>query len=314
MLSTYRIVYNSPRYGDHIKGLALPIFIRNGAYYLTTLDIYADAVVECWGLIPITSLQTKVDSRWVVTEPPVGGRISIHDLGEATLSEIEWSLPKEKIVSIAQDLFQQLNSDNHLPFDFTARKKLQAADLSISTHELGLSRWRLNKETYRLGEKGEEIAGASVPLFWASPDGLVLTHCFVYQDNRLSIGYGTTLLSVVEAQALFDTESIRTAVDADEWITLPGLGRCKLTQGNWHIEKPEVWKQVLNLLNVLNGQPDIITVCYRAFLAYQENPTAANRELLRIAYEAVPRHHRIYTQRDMDSKDYDIQGILYPQK
>ena len=57
MKEMYRILYDKPVYNDYVKGLALPIFIHNGSYFLTTLDIYADGLAECWGVVPITSLQ-----------------------------------------------------------------------------------------------------------------------------------------------------------------------------------------------------------------------------------------------------------------
>jgi hypothetical protein len=58
------------------------------------------------------------------------------------------------------------------------------------------------------------------------------------------------------------------------------------------------------------GEPDVIEVCYQAFLTYQNDPTDANREILRAAYEAVPEHHRMYTQRDQDAKDGTIRRVL----
>lgn len=314
MTETYKILYDKPRYGDYIKGLALPIFIHNGSYFLTTLDLYADGLVECWGVVPIASLHKKVESGWITTAPPIGGQISIHDLGSGTLSEVKWERSEADIIPAVEALFQQLNPDGQNLFDLDERRRKLAAELNIPERQVGHSRMRSNYGIYRLGENGEEIAGASLPVFWSSPDGLILTECFIYADGKLSIGYGTQLHSVEEMRALFDTERIRISVGNNEWINIPGLGRFKVRKGHWYIEKEELWKDILNGLNVLNGHPDIVERCFQAFLAYQEDATDENRERLRTAYEAVPKHHRLYTQRDQDAKDHTIRRILYGNK
>jgi len=307
----YRILYNNPKYGDHVNGLALPIFICNGSYFFVTLDVYVDGVVDCWGLIPITSLQAKVDSKWITTEPLIGGRISINELGTATLKEAEWWFSKANITPIAQDLFEQLNPNNQNLFDLNKRRQTLAVEWNTAEIHVGQTRMRSRYSVYRLGETGESIAGASIPLFWSSPDGVILTWCFIYADRKISIGYETELRSIDEVRTFFDMDHIRTMVEDDEWVTVLGLGRFKLSKGYWYVEKDELWKDILNCLNVLNGQPDIVEVCYQAFLTYQQNRTDVSRETLRIAYKGVPKHHREYTQQDMDAKDNDIRHIIY---
>ncbi len=310
MAETYRIVYDQPKFGEPVKGLALPIFIHNGTYFLDTLDIYADGVADAWGLVLVDSLQAKLDSGWITTAPPVGGKISIHDLGGGTLSAVEWSLPVAEIVSTVQALYQGLHADNPNVLDLDARRRLLAAEWGISESQVGLSRLRSTYGVYRVSDTGEEIAGATLPLFWSAPDGIALTECFVYADGRASIGYKGELRSIDEVRAFFDTDRIRTSVNDGVWITVPGLGRFQVTKGHWYVEKDELWKNILNTLNVLRGEPDVIDVCYQAFVAYQKEPTAENREILRAAYEAVPEHHRMYTQRDQDAKDGTIRRIL----
>jgi hypothetical protein len=310
MLGTYGIVYDQPKYGERVKGLALPIFIHNGTYFLDTLDIYADGVADAWELIPIPSLQAKIDSGWITTAPPIGGSISIHDLGGGTLSAVEWDMPSTKLASTAQALFRQLNPDQRDLFDFDERRRQLAAEWEIPESQVGLSRMRQNKGAYRRGENGEEIAGATFPLFWSTPSGIYLTECFMYADGLLSVTSGTMLYTVDEFRPIFEADYVLTSVDDGVWVTVPGLGRFQVTDTYWYVEKEELGKNILNGLNVLRGGPDVIKVCYQAFVAYQNDPTDANREILRAAYEAVPAHHRMYTQRDQDAKDHTIRRIL----
>lgn len=310
MTGTYRIVYDQPKYGDHVKGLALPIFIHNGSYFLNTLDIYVDGVAECWGLVQIDDLQAKVDSGWITTAPPVSGKISVHDLGGGTLSAVEWLRHDADLVPTAQALYQRLHADNANVFDMDERRRQLAAEWNIPVTQVGLSRLRSAYGVYRVGEDGEDIDGATLPMFWHGPEGIVLTECFVYADGRASVGHDGPLHSMEELRVLFDQGQIRTSVDDGVWVTVQGLGRLQVTAGYWYVEPEELWKNILNCLNVLRGQPDVIEVCYQAFVAYQKDPTVENREILRAAYEAVPEHHRMYTQHDQDAKDGTIRRIL----
>src|SRR5690606_18885718 len=189
------------------KGRALPIFIHNSTYFLDTLDFYVDGVAECWGLVRIDDLQAKVDSGWITTQPPIGGQISIHDLGGGTLSAVEWFHHDADLVPIVQNLLQLFrkllqwpNPDPPTPplFDFDARRKQLAAEWNIPESQVGLSRMRQNKGVYRRGENGEDIAGATFPLFWSTPTGIYLTDCFVYADGLLSVTNGTRLYTVDE--------------------------------------------------------------------------------------------------------------------
>jgi hypothetical protein len=310
MTETYQIVYDQPKYGPPVKGLALPIFIHNSTYFLDTLDIYADGVAECWGLVRIDDLQAKVDSGWITTAPLVSGQISIHDLGGGTLSAVEWDKASAAIVPTAQALYQRLHADHPNVLDMDERRRQLAAEWNIPEKQVGLSRLRSTYGVYRAGENGEEIEGATLPLFWSAPEGIALTECFVYADGRASVGYDAPLHTIEELRRLFDLGHIRTSVDDGVWVTVAGLGRFQVTDGFWYVEKVELWKNILNSLNVLRGQSDAIELCYQAFLAYQKDPTAENREILRAAYEAVPEHHRMYTQRDQDAKDHTIRRIL----
>jgi hypothetical protein len=310
MTETYPVVYDEPKYGPPVKGLALPIFIHNGSYFLTTLDIYADGVAECWGLVRISELQAKVDRGWITTDAPTGGQISVHDLGGGTLSAVEWDTPTTAIVPTAEALYQRLHAETPAVFDMDERRRQLAAEWKIPETQVGLSRLRSTYSVYRVGDNGEDIDGATLPMFWYGPEGITLTECFVYADGRASVGHDGALHSMEELRGLFDQGQIRTSVEDGVWVTVAGLGRFQVTDGYWYVEPEELWKNILNCLNVMRGGPDAVEVCYQAFVAYQNDPTDANREILRAAYEAVPEHHRMYTQHDQDAKDGTIRRIL----
>ena len=57
--------------GERIEGTWRHAFIRNGGtYFLTDLLIYADGMVDCWGLETLEGFAGKLASGWVATDLP----------------------------------------------------------------------------------------------------------------------------------------------------------------------------------------------------------------------------------------------------
>jgi hypothetical protein len=81
--------------GERIEGTWRPAFIKNGdTYFLTDLKIYADGLIDCWGLVDIDGFREKVRSGWVATSLSEGGRASAQvaeGIGSAGFSR--WSAP-----------------------------------------------------------------------------------------------------------------------------------------------------------------------------------------------------------------------------
>ena len=40
---------------------------NGGTYFLTDLKVYADGMIDCWGLVDFTTFRQKVASGWVAT-------------------------------------------------------------------------------------------------------------------------------------------------------------------------------------------------------------------------------------------------------
>jgi len=163
---TYRID------GDRrIDGVFAMSFIHNGQFFLTHISIYADGMVDCWGLVDFATFKEKVRSGWVVTQLPEGADVSVSFLAKFKAKEVR---------------------------------------------------------------------------------------CFIAPEDFI--------LEV-----------------ADE------------------IER-------------LNGRPTTESQCLEAWKVYQNNPSPQSIEILRSAYEAVPKHNRRYILGDMDSKDFPIKSVLYPKE
>ncbi|MEV6855354.1 hypothetical protein AB0M89_16300 [Streptomyces microflavus] len=54
-----RITYRTAD-GVRIPGTWRHAFIRNGSYFLTDLFIYADGLIDCWGLVTLEEFEEKL--------------------------------------------------------------------------------------------------------------------------------------------------------------------------------------------------------------------------------------------------------------
>ena len=101
---TYRMVD-----GIRVPGTWRHAFIRNGDYFLTDLFIYADGLVDCWGLVTLEQFEQKLRSGWVATELPDGAQASAHDLAAWKFSEPRTWLTPELLLAEVRDTVDQLN-------------------------------------------------------------------------------------------------------------------------------------------------------------------------------------------------------------
>lgn len=98
---TYRIVD-----GERIEGSWRHIFIKNGGtYHLSALKVYADGMINCWGLVDFTTFQQKVASGWVATDLPQGAQASAFELGNWCFDQ-PWSAltPHLLIAEVADEI------------------------------------------------------------------------------------------------------------------------------------------------------------------------------------------------------------------
>ncbi|WP_369142103.1 NADAR family protein [Streptomyces sp. R44] len=101
---TYRIAD-----GVRIPGTWRHAFIRNGNYFLTDLFIYADGLIDCWGLVTIEEFEEKLRTGWVATTLPDGAQASAYEMASWKFSEPRSWLTPELVVAEVRDSIDQLN-------------------------------------------------------------------------------------------------------------------------------------------------------------------------------------------------------------
>ncbi|MFF4542576.1 NADAR family protein [Streptomyces aureus] len=96
--------------GVRIPGTWRHVFIRNGEhYFLTDLFIYADGLIDCWGLVTIEEFEEKLRTGWVATSLPEGGEASADELAEWKFSEPQSGRTPELMLAEVRDTIDQLN-------------------------------------------------------------------------------------------------------------------------------------------------------------------------------------------------------------
>ncbi len=140
---TYRLTDD----GEHVEGTWRHVFIHNGpSYFLTDLKIYADGLIDCWGLVNLEEFKEKVRSGWVATTLADGGEASAHHLAswkfsnphvigrdelirevEDTIAELQGAPSSADRFNIALDSYLASRSEEE-------RTSLRAAYQAIPSH------------------------------------------------------------------------------------------------------------------------------------------------------------------------------------
>ncbi|GAA3014631.1 hypothetical protein GCM10020229_27310 [Kitasatospora albolonga] len=108
-MSGNRIIHRTAD-GVRIPGTWRHVFICNGGqYFLTDLFVYADGLVDCWGLVTFEEFEEKLRTGWVATTLPEGGEASAHELADWTFGEPESWLTPEELAAEVRDTIEELN-------------------------------------------------------------------------------------------------------------------------------------------------------------------------------------------------------------
>ena len=154
---------------------------------------------------------------------------------------------------------------------------------------------------YRNGENGEIIRG----------EGL---SAFIHNNNYYETIIGVFEDGKIDCWGLVDFEEFKTKV-AEGWVVteVPKGARISchhLYYGNstleFYKEIDEFVKEVEDTINLLQGKQTVAQTCVQAFARFLRLPTKENKSSLRTAYNAIPKHLRIYVLGDMDCKDSAI--------
>jgi ribA/ribD-fused uncharacterized protein len=101
---TYRILDD----GEQIEGTWRPVFIKNGpSYHLADLKIYADGLIDCWGLVDLAGFREKIRTGWIATSIDESGQASAHHLASWQFHEPK-SISPQQLLDEVEDTIAEL--------------------------------------------------------------------------------------------------------------------------------------------------------------------------------------------------------------
>lgn len=316
MVSDQIVRTNSTSRGRE-RGVLLPAFIRNGNHYGTELEIYEDGAIECWGFVDLEFLRQKLASGWITPCVPNGSYLHYNDLGQWQVEESEWLLNAEELHEKILQLLKQLNPEmtalvNFMGSDVELKGNVRYAKMGRS-NGAPILKVENQPDGCAAGLEASELRGDSIYAFVKDHDVFHLLALRVYMNGQIDIDPRNgmqTLVSRAQFEQLLKSGKITLRVPNQAWIAIDGLGKCKIRSAIWFSKRRDFLRQIDDILDKLNGRDDTITRCRNAFSAYLAHPCLQTKEKLRVAYEAVPVHHRMYCG-DMDTKDVPIRMILF---
>lgn len=136
-----------------------------------------------------------------------------------------------------------------------------------------------------------------------------LTHISIYADGMIDC-WG--LVDFETFKEKVRTGWVVTQVPEGARISVSFLAMFNAQESNCFIDPEDFIVEVSDEIENLNGRSTTSSKCVDAWKAYGKSPSPENREALRNTYEVVPKHNRPYLLGDMDSKDFPIRNVLYP--
>ena len=100
---TYRILDD----GERIEGTWRHVFIKNGPYHLADLKVYADGLIDCWGLVDIDGFREKVREGWVATSLAEHGNANAFQLARWRFEDPQ-CISADQLISEVEDTIAEL--------------------------------------------------------------------------------------------------------------------------------------------------------------------------------------------------------------
>lgn len=96
--------------GETVAGSWRHAFINNGgSYHLTDLLVYADGVIDCWGLVTLEEFRDKLRTGWVATTLEEGAPAFAHEVASWTFADVESWIDADELYAEVVDQVETLN-------------------------------------------------------------------------------------------------------------------------------------------------------------------------------------------------------------
>lgn len=290
-----------------IEGYSIPAFIKNGSHFFVDLEVYENGRVNCWNFEDFEHFKKDVNRNWVALSIPDNNQISIHGLGDWIIDNGNWLFNKETFIEYVQSLIKELNPNLENIYKYN-QKKING--VLIGENGDGTVYKEIKKYPNDIFPK--KINGQSVDLFYKVLKDFYLVKVNVFSDSTIQISRleNPIELTFEEFENVIQEEKLVTEIPLNATVFIYGLGNFTVTEAQYTTKIEDKLIEIKDILRDLNGQPSSIDICREAHQNYISNPTVENRKKLKISYENVPDHQKMYVG-DMDTKDIEVRMIIY---
>ena len=165
------------------------------------------------------------------------------------------------------------------------------------------------RKTYR-EENNKIIKGIALPVFIHNLD-YHLTEIQVFEDGMIDC---RELVDFAGFKEKVKSGWIKTTLPKGQDISAFPLGGIKVKEFHANRSEDQLVLEVEDIINKLKGKQTSKEICRKKFDEYVSNPNSSTKEALKIAYEKVPEHNRVFILGSMDVHDIPIRVAIYGEK
>lgn len=125
-----------------ILGVALKAYIHNLYFYIADIKVYADGLIDCWGLVNLEQFKEKAREGWVVTQIPDSAEVEYDDIASMTVSRVESHIELDEFVKEVEDAINALNGET------TASQKCREAFTDYTNDPSWANKAKLSEAYY----------------------------------------------------------------------------------------------------------------------------------------------------------------------
>jgi len=293
-----------------ISGVSIPAFIHNGMYYKTNLDVFQDGIIDAWGIVDIDFFKQKIENGWIQPSVPDGEDLSIFHLGQFTVKNGKWQFDSVGFQQYVLDIIKELKPKQENLYSFYGTDVRIKSNVRYAKN-VGTTAPIFEKK--RDEYQNDILKGDKYSIFKRIEDHTYYLCRFdIFPDSTIRINDlpNAEYLSFAELKDRAGKDFISEIQEGDK-VIIHGLGEMEVEKTFWQNEINDMVGDIADKISILNRQPDSSDVCKAIYEDYLKHPFPELKEKLKIAYEAIPSHLRMYMFGDMDLRDTPVTDIIY---
>lgn len=290
-----------------LHGVKTPGIIENGGYHFTHFDVYEDGRVADWNFEDFERFIKDVERQWVVTSIPDGKEFSCYNLGAWNITDGRWYYTPESYIAYIKSLVLELNPSWTNIHTYQERRVN-----GVVVGESG-SGTLYKEDTVDVDVFfPKKVKGEHHSMFYQLENNYYLVDILLFKDKSIII-HGCGEEKVIDfdvLRQLIAEEIVCSTLPIGARVIIENLGEFTTTEESYSNDIEDLFAELEDDYRKLNGEKSLNNLCLDVFEAYQANPSDELKEALKIAYERVPEHLRMYLG-DMDTRDSEIIEIIY---